>query len=180
MKIAINLLPPEFTQAEVKRAKFYKIQAAGMAIVLLMVFLSSLSVALRILQSQNVKNVQTVVSAQEQKIEGLKETQVSLLLLKNRLTTISQYLGTSSKQTAMYELLDKLIPSSVSINSVSVDKTGAVSLLSLIPDSITLDNMVNNLTDKTLSNNQIKQVSLDTISRGKDGFYRVSLKIVPN
>ena len=52
MKIAINLLPIEFTEQEVKRAKFIKIQTIGVFVILLMVFLSSLSVALVILQSQ--------------------------------------------------------------------------------------------------------------------------------
>ncbi len=179
MKIAINLLPIEFTQAEVKRSKFLKVQTIGVAVILLMVFLSSLSVALRILQSQSIKNVQTQVSASEQKISGLKDRQVSLLLIKNRLSVINQYLGNSSKQTTMFILLDKLLPPGVSISSTTIDKSGQISLLTLIPNSLTLDTMINNLTDKTQNQGQISQVSIDSISRGKDGVYRVSLKIKP-
>lgn len=175
--IAINLLPIEFTQAEVKRAKFYKVQAIGVAIILAMVFLSSLSVALRILQSQNIKGVQTQVSASEQKISQLKDKQASLLLLKNRLGTIEKYLSLPSKQTENFKLLDKLIPPSVSISSVSVDKSGSINILGLVPDSTTLSNLIDNLTDKDRNNNLIKQVSLDTVSRGRDGVYRVSLTI---
>ncbi len=175
--IAINLLPIEFTESEVKRAKFYKVQAVGIAVILAMVFLSSLSVALRILQSQNIKGVQNQVSASEQKIQKLKEKQVSLLILKNRLTTIDKYLDIPSKQTENFKLLDKLIPASVSISSVSVDKSGSINILGLVPDSVTLGNLIDNLTDKEKNNNLIKQVSLDTISRGRDGFYRISLTI---
>lgn len=180
MKIAINLLPIEFTQAEVKRAKFIKIQTIGVAAILLMVFLSSLSVTLRILQSQNIKSVQTQVSASEQKISNLKDKQISLLLIKNRLAVINQYLGNSSKQTAMFILLERLIPSSISINSAIIGKSGDISILALIPDSLTLDNMINNLTDKTQNEGQIRQVSIDSVSRGKDGVYRVSLNIKPS
>lgn len=180
MKIAINLLPIEFTEAEVKRAKFIKIQTIGVAVILVMVFLSSLSVSLRILQSQSIKSVQTQVSATEQKISDLKDRQVSLLLIKNRLAVINQYLGNSSKQTAMFILLDKLLPPSISINSTTVDKDGGILILALIPDSLALDNLMNNLTDKTKNESQIKEVALDSISRGKDGVYRVSLKIKPN
>lgn len=180
MKIAINLLPIEFTEAEVKRAKFIKIQTIGVAVILVMVFLSSLSVSLRILQSQSIKSVQTQVSATEQKISGLKDRQVSLLLIKNRLAVINQYLGNSSKQVAMFILLDKLLPPSISINSTTVDKDGGILILALIPDSLALDNLMNNLTDKTKNESQIKEVALDSISRGKDGVYRVSLKIKPN
>ncbi len=180
MKIAINLLPIEFTQAEVKRAKFIKIQTIGVLVILVMVFLSSLSVALRILQSQSIKSVQIQVSATEQKISDLKDKQVSLLLIKNRLAVINQYLGNSSKQVAMLILLDKLLPSSISINSTVVDINGEISILALIPDSQALDNMINNLTDNTQNEGKISQVSLDSLSRGKDGVYRVSLKIKPS
>lgn len=180
MKIAINLLPIEFTQAEVKRSKFIKIQTLGIGVILLMVFLSSLSVALRILQSQSIKNIQTQVSATEQKISDLKDRQTSLLLIKNRLTVINQYLGNSSKQTAMFILLDKLLSPSILINSTAVGRSGEVSILALVPDSLTLDNMISNLTDKTQNEGQISQVSIDSISRGKDGVYRVSLNIKPS
>lgn len=180
MKIAINLLPIEFTQSEVKRTKFIKIQAIGVGVVLLMVFLSSLSVALRILQSQNIKNVQTRVLASEEKISGFKDKQASLLLIKNRLAVISQYLDSPSKQTTMFILLNKLLPVNVAINSTAVGKSGEVSILALVPDSSTLDNLINALTDKTTNLGLISQVSLDSISRGRDGIYRVSLRIKPS
>lgn len=179
MKIAINLLPAEFTQAEIKRTKFYKVQLIGILVVLLMVFLSSLSVALRILQSQNIKGVSAKVSAQEEKVAGLKDRQASLLLLKNRLSAISQYLGVSSKQATMFTLLDRLIPSSVAINSVNIDKAGSVIILGIAPEAETLNNMLLSLTDKESNDNLIKEVSVDNISRGRDGSYRVSFSVKP-
>lgn len=175
--IAINLLPVEFTESEIKRAKFYKVQAVGIAVILAMVFLSSLSVALRILQSQNMKGIQNQVSASEQKIQQLKSKQVSLLILKNRLTTIDKYLSFPSKQTENFKLLDRLIPASISISSVNVDKSGSITILGLVPDSTVLGNLIDNLTDKEKNGNLIKQVSIDTLSRGRDSLYRVSLTI---
>lgn len=177
--ISINLLPIEYTQTTLKQAKFYKVQALGIVIILLMVFLSSLSVVLRVLQNQNIKGVTSEVSAQEQKITSLKDKQVSLLLLQNRLQVINQYLGISSKQVRLYQLLDKLLPQTVIINSVSVDKTGQIVISALMPDSLILDDTLNNLVDKQMSDNMISQVSIDNISRGKDGVYRVSLTIKP-
>lgn len=177
MKVAINLLPIEYIEKEAKRANFYKIQALGVGIILIMVFLSSLSVALRILQSQKLKSIQTEVSASEQKITNLKDKQVSLLVLKNRMSAINQYLGMPSKQSNAYELINKLIPSSVSISSISLDTTGKATILALVPDSGTLDTMVNNLTDKESNANVISKISLDTISRARDGVYRISMSI---
>lgn len=177
MKLAINLLPVEFTQAEAKRTKFYKVQFIGVMVILLMVFLASLSVALRILQSQNIKGVKAQVSAQEEKIEGLKDRQASILLLKNRLVAISQYLGVPSKQSTMFLLLDRLIPSSVFITSVNVEKGGDIVMLAVAPDSETLNIMLTNLTDKESNNNLIKEVNIDNISRGRDGNYRISFSV---
>lgn len=179
MKISINLLPPEVTAQEVKKAKFYKIQFVGILVILAMVFLSSLTVALRILQSRNISAVQATVTEKEQKVSELKDTQASLLLLKNRLDVIGKYFGTSSQQSAMYKLQDKLIPASVVINAITVDKTGGVLLMVIAPDSESLDDLVNNLTTKETNEGKINQVSVETLNRGRDGFYRISLKIKP-
>lgn len=178
-KISINLLPPEIVAQELKKARFYKIQLVGIAIILVMVFLASLTVALRILQSRNIAVIQATLVEQEQKVSDLKDTQVALFLLKNRLNVIDQYFGTSSQQVSMYSLLDKLIPDSVSVNAVTIDKNSAVTFLATVPDSAILDNLVNNLATKETNEGKISQVSLDALNRGRDGVYRVSFKITP-
>ena len=74
-KLSINLLPVEFTAEEVKRAKFYKIQTLGVGIILFMIFLASITVSLRILQSHNINLVQAKMIIKElrliQMIEGI-------------------------------------------------------------------------------------------------------------
>ena len=179
MKIAINLLPIEFRAQQIRSASFYKIQAFGVTIILVMIFLSVLVVALRFLQSQNILQIQNRVSAEEQKISDLKNTQGSLLLLKNRIITISQYLGTASKQAQMYQLITTLLPESFSVSSISVGKDGEILISGVVPDSSSLDNVISNLTSQSSNQDKISQISLDTISRGRDGVYRLSLKIKP-
>lgn len=178
-KISINLLPPEIMAQELKKAKFFKVQFAGIAIVLVMVFLTSLTVALQILQSRSIAVIQATLAEEEQKVTDLKDTQASLFLLKNRLNVINQYFGTSSQQSSMYKLLDKLIPVSVLINAITIDKTGGVILLATVPDSLILDNLVSNLTTQEINDGKISQVSVETLNRGRDGFYRISFKIKP-
>ncbi|MDP3758371.1 MAG: hypothetical protein Q8Q86_01500, partial [Candidatus Daviesbacteria bacterium] len=68
MKISINLLPLEIIELEIKKTKFYKIQFVGIAVILSLVFLASLTVALRILQSRNISEVQAKLSQIEQKV----------------------------------------------------------------------------------------------------------------
>lgn len=177
-RILINLLPPEFMAEEIKSAKFYKIQTIGVGIILTMIFLSSLTVALRILQSSNISRIEEKLGEVEGKVLVLKDRQASLMLLKNRLTTISQNLGAVSKQNDMYTLLDRLIPQSVSITSLSVDKTGNAAIVALVPDSNTLDSLVINLYSKEKNEDKIGQVSVESLNRGRDGLFRVSLKVV--
>lgn len=177
--ISINLLPIEFKQEEAKRTKFYKVQIIGVAAILVTAALASLTVTLRILQSQNISQIQTRVRASEQKISELKDTQATLLLLKNRLTAINQYLGIPSKQVQMYQLINDLIPVAFSVTSLSVDKNGDISILAAAPDGASLDSFMTDLTADGNNQNAISQVSLDSISRGRDGIYRLSIKIKP-
>lgn len=176
-RISINLLPSEFIVEELKAGKFYKIQAIGVAVILGMSLLSSLAIAFRILQSRNIVLVEARLVDAKKRVSDLKSTQVSLVLLKDRLKVINQYLGLPSKQTTMYGLIDKLIPPSISVNAVTVDRSGETVLVALVPDSGNLDKLIEGLTTK--GGDIVKEVSVESINRGRDGSYRVSLKIKP-
>lgn len=180
MKISINLLPPEVMTQGQKNKKFYKIQFVGIVIILFMVFLTSLTLALRILQSHNLALYQARLTQAEEKASSLKETQASLLFLQNRLSVIGKYLGVPSEQSSMYQLIDKLIPPSVEINAISVDKSGEVIFQALAPDSVSLESLIDNLIIKENNNGKINQVSIESLNRGRDGAYRVSFKIKAN
>lgn len=173
----INLLPLEFRQQQIKKAKFYKIQAAGVAIILALAFLSSLTIALRILQSQTISKVRSQITQSEQKISEYKTAQGSLLLLKDRLTAINQYWGIPSRQAQMYKLLSDLVPTAVAVNSITVSKDGDVLLLAVARDSEALDNFITNLTSQEKNGDKISQVSMENLNRGRDGVYRLSFKI---
>ena len=179
IRISINLLPPEITAEEIKKARFYKTQAIGIMVILTVAFLTSLTLTLRILQSHNVTLIKMQLAQAQQRVSNLQNTEASLFLLKNRLTVIDQYLGVPSKQALMYKLLDNLIPQSVVINSITVDKTGEVALFALAPDSASLDTLMNNLTAKENNKGKIGQVSIESLNRGRDETYRINLKIKP-
>ena len=176
-KISINLLPPEIINKELKKTKFYKIQFVGIAIILTMIFLASLTVALRILQSRNITEVQAKLTQTEQRVSDLKSTQASLFLLKNRLTVIDKYLEVSSQQSSTYKLIEKLIPPSVVVNSITINKSDEAVLLAMVPDAATLDNLVSGFTVKENNEGNNIRVSLESLNRGKDGFYRISFII---
>ena len=176
-KITINLLPEEFRLEELKRAKFYRVQTIGVGIIMLFIFLSTLTIALRILQSQSIKQVQAKLNTEKEKITNLKTTQGSILLLKNRLTAINQFLGISSKQVLTYEFINRILPSSVNISSISVNKSGDISLLLDSPDSSSVDELISNLTTGEEAQAKIVNVAIEGLNRGRDGVFRLSLKI---
>jgi len=168
-RISINLLPKEFTEQQVKSSKFYQIQAVGVVIILVLIFLSSLTIALRILQSNNLKTVQVQVTAAEERISGLKGREASLLILKNRLNAIDKYLGVPSKQASILRQITEQLPSTFVITSMSVSRLGEVSILGLVPDSAILDQITSLTT---------YQVSIESLNRSRDGVYRIGLKII--
>lgn len=178
-RISINLLPEAFKIEELKRAKFYKIQTLGVAIILVLVFMSSLVVALRILQSQNLGQIQKKLADTQQKITGLKDAQASLLLLKDRLIAINQYVDHPSKQVQMYSLASELLPKSISISSISVGGSGEILVLGVATDGNAVDKAIADLTLSETGKEKIAQVSIDGISRGREGIYRLTFKIKP-
>ncbi len=179
-KISINLLPVEFITTEAKKANFYKVQAIGIVVILTMVFLASLMIALRILQSHNIDRAKVLLDESEQKVSNLKRKEVSLTVLKNRLTIIDKYLGVSSKQVSIYKLIDKLIPPAITVTSFSIEPSGGVALTGIAQDSTSLDNLINSLTSKDINEGKIAGVSVDSLNRGRDGIYRLSLKVQVN
>lgn len=179
-RISINLLPPEFLAGELKRTKFVKLQTIGIGVVLVMIFLSSLTVALRILQSHNISQIQSRLDNAQGKVLGLKDRQASIILLKNRLTTIDKYLDEPSIQNSMYTLLDKLLPQTIAITSLSLDKIGDTTFTAVVPSSITVDNLISDLLSPDRNEGKIKQISIESLNRGRDGLFRLSLKIEVN
>lgn len=178
-KISINLLPAEMLVEKTKNTNFYKIQFLGVSVILVLIFLTSLTLALQILQNRNITTAQAKLKDSEERASGLVDTQTSLFILKNRLNVIGQYLGISSKQSSIYALLNKLIPSQATINAISVDKSGSAIILALLSDRENLELLLNNLADKEKNEDKFSEVGIDSLNRGKDGIFRISLKIKP-
>lgn len=176
-KITINLLPEEFRHEELKRVNFYKIQSIGVGVIMLFIFLATLVIALRMLQSQSIQEVQAKLTNEEQKVAGFKKTQASVVFLKNRLTAINKYLGVSSKPVETYQFINEFLPPSITASNVSVDKAGDISLLVLSPDATSVDDLIDKLTTSEEARSKIVSVSLEGLNKGRDGVYRLSLKI---
>lgn len=171
-KISINLLPQEFISEQIKKGKFYKIQAIGVTIVLLMIFLSILTVSLRVLQSGRLNAAKARADEVEKKVSTLAPKQAQLVLLKNRLQAIEGQIGISSKQAEMYNLIRNLLPANLLVNQISVGEGGAVLISALTTNAQDIDRLVEDLSDFN--------VVIDSFNRGRDGIFRVSFKVETN
>lgn len=175
-KLSINLLPQEYLSEEVKKAKFYRVRLLSFSAIMLVVFFSAVALALGFLQSQNIKAVEARITEGEEKVTELVSRQTALLVIKNRLSTINQYLGVTSKQVSTYNLLEQVLPERIALSSLAIDKAGDASLVAVVPDGVTLDQLIADLTSRS---DKIASVSLESLNRGRDESFRVSLKIKP-
>lgn len=176
-KISINLLPAEYTGLLKEYTKFYKIQTISIILILVLIFLSSITVALRLFQSQRIKIAQANLEDVTTKVTQQKPKESSLTVLKSRLSTIDQISSLPSKQREMYNLVSSLLPPSLNISNVSVDKSGGMLLSIISQDFSNIDSFITQLTTDP-SQNKINQVIIEGLSRSRDGTYRGNLKII--
>lgn len=179
-KLSINLLPQEFRLEELKKVKFFKVQSIGVAVILFVALLASISVGLRFLQSQNITKIQEGLTKAEERVLSHKDVQGSLLLLKNRLSAVGKYLEVPTEGVYMYNLISKLVPSTVVINSMSINRNGEILVLAVSPNSADLEKMFDNLTSTETNEGKIKKVSIENLSRGRDGIFRLNFTVEPN
>lgn len=176
-KISINLLPVEFKIIQQSEQRFLKIQTISIAVLLLFIFLATTTVALGYIQSQDVKNAQVNLDSAESAVSGLKSKESSLVALKNRINSISEVKKDPSKQRIMYSLVDGLIPANVNVSSLSVDKSGDVVIAAVFSDIQSFDSFTQDLVNRNKNQDKIKEVDIDSLSRSRNGQYRVNLKI---
>lgn len=179
-RISINLLPQEFTKLQQQQSKYYKLRLVALGSLILMVFLASTTVALRILQSRSLQTAQFSLQAAQTEVSQFKQTEVSLVVLKDRLNNISQINSASVKQSGMYNLINNLVPPSVLIDSVTVDRSGNTTLSLTGSDASVIDDFISSLVDESKNESKVKSLEVGSFSRSRESLYRVNLKIVAN
>ena len=175
--ISINLLPIESTEIRTENQRRKFIQTISIVSLLTLFFLASLIVTLRILQSQNLKNITAKSLEQENKISSLRDKESTLVLLKDRLNLISKITANPSKQKQIYNLIVNEIPTTINVSSLSLDGSSNLSINAVASDSNALNSLFLALaSDQTFK--EISGVSVESLSRGRDGLFRVSLKLI--
>lgn len=175
--IKINLLPSEFLSIQKEYRKFKKIQLICISVMLVFAFLSSMTVALRVFQSQKVNTAQNQLDDLTNKVTGFKNKEVQLLILKSRIGAIEKLTDAPSTQRSLYNLIYQLVPSNVQINSVAIGSGGSVGLSIIVPDANTLEELLNNLLSKEKNEGRILEVGIENLTRNRESPFRASLTI---
>lgn len=175
--ISINLLPASSRINQKVQKKFQVVQTASITVLLILVFLTSLVTALRILQSQGVSNLKQQSKLQEEKVTLLKDKEAQVAILKNRLSLINKInKGSAEDNSVVYRRVLGYIPEGVELSTISVDRGGDVVTSILAPDTKTLEIVLANLTSDEAFEG-ISRIDIDSLSRARDGSYRAILKI---
>lgn len=173
--ILINLLPPETALNLKHQKKFRVIQRISTIALLIMVFLASVTIPLRIMQDKNFQNIDAAAKSQVQTIEQLRKKEISLTVLKNRLSLITKVSNDPKTQTIAYNLVNELT-NNLAIGSIQIDKNGAAAITINFANASSLDTFLNNITNK-IASDKLSQVSIDSLGRGPDGIYRADFKL---
>lgn len=174
--VSLNLLPPEVLRDQIKSKKFYQVQLLGTSTILALVFLSSLTFALGILQTRNIKQVQASLSEAENQVSAYKDVEAKLAIVKNRLNIISQFSNLPSPQRESYEVIVNALPDSVAISSFNVNPSANILVTLASQNSAAVDEVFNKILSGEEEYKFVKRVSIDSLNRGRDGLYRATLK----
>lgn len=174
--INIDLLPIEFAIEQQRKNRFTLVQTISTFFILFFIFLASLTLALRILQSQNFKNLEGQNEELKEKVSSFQEREEAVVILKNRLSGIAQIKLSPSKQAAVYKFINGLFTNSVKASSLTVDRGGNAVLSILASDEDSLDKFLTGL--QTDGFEQFSKIEIESLSRGKEETLRANLKML--
>lgn len=177
VKLSINLLPAEYAVAYSSSERFQKIQRIGIGILVLLIFFSSLTFALSLMQNSNILQAKANLQTAESVVGQFKSQEESLVLLKDRLNNLQRISSTPSRSNTMYNLIASLMPTSIVPTLIVTDTFGNISLTIVTVSSTDIDDFITILTDPQKNQGLVSKVYIESLSRGKDGIYRVNLKI---
>ena len=169
--ININLLPIEDALRQKKEGKFRLIQGISVFLLLTLLFLATIGFILRFLQNKDISKVESAANSAESEVAGFKDKEAALFILKNRLTAISQIIKEPGTQAEIYDLAVGKLSPSIGLASVGIDKNGNITQSLVMSDGLILDNLLDRYMEKAL------KIEIESLSRGRDGVYRVNLKI---
>ena len=177
---AVNLLPVEIILQRKQNLKLALINRVSIIFLILLIFATSATLTLRIIQSSKLEKEKKDLVYAESRVTELKNNEGQMIMLKQRLSKIQNLSGEDLKRKAIFNLIIYLTPQEIEISEIVVDRRGNVLATFATTSLSAFTTLVDNLRDKEKNMGLIQSVNMESMSFGRDSQYRFSLKIVPN
>lgn len=174
--LSINLLPPENILAGKRDAKILLANRIGLWLFVALIFFTSVTLSLRILQNLKLKQLTGNVAEAQTKVISLKDKEGAAVLLKQRLSLIES-LRTDSNKLALFNLFIGLAPADVVITSTSINRSGDLEVSAIASSLTSVEQLFNGLNNPERTSNLVSRVDLSSFSLGRDGGYRFTVNI---
>lgn len=175
--ILINLLPKEIILQKEKNSKLVFINRLSIGMLVALVFFTSTTGALRILQNSELEEAKKGLAYATERVSGLKSKEEKMFILKERLGLITTLIEGDVKRKEIFNLVVYLTPPEMQISEALVDRNGQLTATFSSPSLSAVQTLIGNLSDKEKNSGLVSKVSLEGLSLGKDSTYRFTLKV---
>lgn len=176
-KIKINLIPPEIKERVKKEAKRSLIIRISIGLLGLLIVFTSGILAVTIIQNASLGNLNRQIDQDKSRINSLNQREAVVSFLKNRVDSINQFTGNRYQQGEVFELISSLFPNGVNLSTMQIDATSKILIQGDTESTVALQNFFDNLTDPTLNDGKIANVSVESLNRAANGRIRFDLSV---
>lgn len=167
-KISINLLPPELKLEEKKKSKKAWVVRLTILAVFFVIIVTAVAFGFGIFKKTEHRQFSANLENARKKVASLNENEGYLTLIRDHLSTIDKLRSSQSQVTSSFQLIFNLVPSGVSVQSVSID---GGKLISLSGESNSVDSLslfLDNLTISEKNEGKIAKVTVNNLAKAKD------------
>lgn len=176
-KLRINLIPPEIKERAKKDAKRLLVNKISVGFLGLLILVTAGILGIVVYQKASLGQVSSSIEQEKNKINSFRDTEAVLKLLKNRVDTINQFTENRYKQGEIFNLITGLFPQGVQLESLQINKTAKVVVSGQTPDTDSLQQFFNNLTDPKTNEGKITSVKVENLNKTQLGGIRFDLTI---
>lgn len=179
--IAINLLPKEILLDRLQSSKLRVINKLSFLILILLIFFTSATLALRISQNSELEIIQAGLVSAQSKVTSLQGKEVRVMLLKQRLKSIQSLSGTDHKIKDIFNLVSYIVQTEaplVEISDFTIDKNGNMQLAIKTSSLSDLEKFFASLGDTNKNAGLVSKVELSGLSYVKGAIYQVDMRII--
>ena len=176
--ISVNLLPKDVILQRRQNSKLSIVNRLSVGLLITLVFFTSATLAVRIMQRTQLQNVQQGLVYAQEKVQNLSGKEEQVIILKNRLDAIGSLMGGDSKRKEVFNTVIHLTPLDLQVIEVLVDKNGIMTISFSGSSLPSIKELLANLSNKENGLDPAK-INLEGLSLGKDSVYRFTLKIIP-